>query len=710
MALFVLLAALAAAAAFVTCSAERGPAGSGSGGAVAGPAGTSRTTVDPETLRGSGPSPRKRKRAAEGRTPDACATDGGATDGDAGSVGAAGDASNFDVRVLWPDGTPAPGAVVMIGDIDGGDGGSGIAETSPGTFAGGDFTHYWHAEAAALRDGEAWLSRIEVDGPTMGSLRLRKADEWEATRFVRVVGPGGEPVREARVDVARGRPRWGFESHAWTGSGFGVANGRFAFQPWRWRDSPHSVVLVVHGAIGDDGTSFGAALVEFGSDDPIERTVRLPPGGAVRGRVVDADGAPVFRAEVSLDAPRPDGFDGDHMSSPSLTALTEEDGSFIFPGLCLGPATIRVSNGLATADPAAVAVGSDPVTITLDTRVFRCGVRAVGRDGMPVEAIDVTPLWPTAPKWTRSREEGVEWIEVGRGVRFDVLVRSADHCDAWIRDWRPSPGEVRTVVLDPWSMTTGVVLGPDDRPVPHPPLYVTAPDGSYIRGQDVSTWSDEFSVTNVPPGLPLRIVVHDGVSEVAVAEARSGDKNVQVRWRSDHGRLVLLRGSDDLRPILVQAFSDGQTFTGARWSDAACALTIPESVPTVDLALLECSPPHDVDRPTAGRAPSLTIVRAVPRRGLHVVWPDRDPDVTVTLAFRRADGAPPGPVRATLVHATGTAVSADTDRFTSIEFNLPGGETFKGTAEDLTGRWTATFELTTTGERPSLDVTLESVR
>lgn len=609
------------------------------------------------------------------------------------------------VRVKWPDGTPAASAVAMIGDLDGGDNGSGLRESEPGVFPSDEFVSYWHISAAAVRDGEVWVGQEDADGPAVGSITLRKAEPWEDARFVRVVGPNGEHVAQAHVDRVRGRPRWGFEDDAWGDRGFSIAGGRFVFQSWRWQPSADPVVFLVRAAVGGDGTPFGCALVECDSSDPLERTVTLPPGGTVRGRVVDAAGEPVPRAKVTLDPPRPAGFDGDHMASPRIDSVTDEAGEFAFAGVCMGTGSLLVSRDFSAAAPVRVETGAEPVTIHLDTSIFRCGVRVLGPDGAPVAAPSVTPTWPTERKWVVSREDDIEWIEVGRGLAIDVRVDAPGCTPARVSGWRPEPGEVCTVLLDAPAVTTVTVIGPDGRVVDFPPLRVSDAEDRDIPGARIRRWAGEWTVTGAPPGAPLRLEVHDGISTVAVRETVSGAKDVHVMWTEDHGRLVLLRRSDDMRPLAVTVLAEGLEIASGAWYGSAYAFETGAWPEHVDVAVRDRDRGYPDDA-VAGRAPNLTIVRGVPRRGVREVWPVRGARRTVTLAFTRDDGAPPGPVAATLTHACGATVSGETDRFGSVEFTLPGGTPFRGQAADLSGLWRATFEVEGADADARTEVTL----
>jgi hypothetical protein len=144
-------------------------------------------------------------------------------------------------------------------------------------------------------------------------------------------GKDGSPAAGATL---RGESVWsnpGAGGHA----GFrAVADQQGAFRTERWRDR-----LVLY-ATSKDGSH--AALREISEDDEVV-TVRLLAAATLVGKVVDAEGRPLPRRQVTC-RPNPGWIEGTFRLS--LSDVTDEEGRFAIPGVAHGMEwTVRAVTG-----------------------------------------------------------------------------------------------------------------------------------------------------------------------------------------------------------------------------------------------------------------------------------------------------------------------------------------------------------------------------
>ena len=253
-------------------------------------------------------------------------------------------------RVLDADGAPLPGAelnVLTARDLGGGEGWSLLSQ--PGiqtTDAAGRF-------AFALPEGMD--CRLSVGHPdflwqfvwpevadTEVEIRLEAADRLRG----RVVDARGAPVAGAEVTLP-------------SSTGTTDADGRFdlAYSRFSWRSgfgTPESMLLKVRA----EGHADCAISLGPMPPAPAPLTVTLDPGGALRGRVVDADGAPVAGAMVKVTGP--------DSLRPLLDALDFEDrtgplGRFRIDGVPPGRYQLRARRSGPSAPGAPVARGEAEV-------------------------------------------------------------------------------------------------------------------------------------------------------------------------------------------------------------------------------------------------------------------------------------------------------------------------------------------------------------
>jgi hypothetical protein len=107
---------------------------------------------------------------------------------------------------------------------------------------------------------------------------------------------------------------------------------------------------------------------------------RVRAGGSVRGRVVDAHGAPVLAAVVS----------GGGNWTPS-----NEDGSFWLDNIDQGPFLLEVAHHAhATLRVPGVQAGTEDLELVLDRPLPRVTLEVTDPEGAPVSLVAIDWLWP----------------------------------------------------------------------------------------------------------------------------------------------------------------------------------------------------------------------------------------------------------------------------------------------------------------------------
>ena len=224
------------------------------------------------------------------------------------------------------------------------------------------FTNLDRDVYTVLLSGSEPLQRLSVHAPV---------DEDEESIAVRILDRGirgrltlgGEPVSGATVEL--------FHSPQWETSIITDANGAFASRAWE--SGPFDVVVK-----GGPLRAPRLAGSYGGADLRIDLPVR-----AIRGKVVNRDGAPVPHARVALRS---------HEADLTATAVSRADGDgrYGFPGLAPGRHTLRAdAKGFLRADPVEIelSVEQDDAerTIVLEGAWER-SIEVVDHRGQPAAA------------------------------------------------------------------------------------------------------------------------------------------------------------------------------------------------------------------------------------------------------------------------------------------------------------------------------------
>ncbi|MCA9656434.1 MAG: carboxypeptidase regulatory-like domain-containing protein [Myxococcales bacterium] len=369
-------------------------------------------------------------------------------------------------------------------------------------------------------------------------------------------------------------------------------------------------------AEADDGSQ-GSVEVPVGSTDVDGLVIELRPRASVRGRVVDAAGAPVEGVEVSLRSraaagpgPLPAGLGG---PTPPGSATTDEDGNFLVKGLDAGEVEVLVSAGgqvLEWATPEDPARPKAPVVLAVAEAEAREGVRLVveSRDGRITGVVigpdgePVPDAWVTAARIDSAREllerlrgapaselEPTEeqrrqlrqWEMLGlaespvltdEAGRFAVAglrtgryrLRAEAHRDdarGFVEDVEPG-SEVR-IELQALAGLQGLVRF-EEAPVRE---YTVEVRGPTTRQQQVYAPDGRFAMRRLDPGdyeLLVRCAHGTATVEVEIGEGSTASLTVDVGgWGRLSGRVVDAGTGDPLPGLALSVAGDAGPHAGS---------------------------------------------------------------------------------------------------------------------------------------------------
>jgi len=546
--------------------------------------------------------------------------------------------------VRWPDGTPAPRAVVVLGDLDA----SQAATTADGRgrFALDDYPYYSSLHVVARRGAEVWHRSVDADGcPLRFDLTLSPPGRDDRVVLVQVTGPAGEAVPHAVARAVRGTPRaprLGREPVV------EVADGWFPVAERSWR-GPERPVFLVERARDEDGSDlpWGPGWVEVDLAGPPVVEVRLAAEGAsLEGRVEAPDGSPA-EVWVELDSALPPECPVERPARVARAA-SDERGRFAFAGLVPGPCVLSVAPRKGVhggCDAVEVTAGATEVVLRL-RRTVRLAVHVTDEQGAPVADAEVTarcegegslPPVRTGADGRTAVDDVPEGSPVRLGVRAAGFVAVSD-CTLG-----PGTAEFR-VALARAARVAGRVVGPDGLPFDRAPLAVEG------RTEALVTWGPggAFVVDGVPPREPVTLSLCDEGRVVAALTAFAGDSDVVLCWpREDRLTLVFPPAEGPARDDVDVLVLDRGTVCASRRTSARVVSFPAACLPQV----------VDVQADPVGEG-LFAFLRQVPSRSLlRVEWSRGE-----TLAGRLTapGGADPGFVPCLLTSDEGFCATFET--------------------------------------------------
>lgn len=424
-------------------------------------------------------------------------------------------------RVSDASGAPVSGAVVRARGLWR----QGSFDPSVVTDAAG------HFRFEALAAGEYELSATAD--------RLSGEPERIASNVADEVGPVElrvEPAVRVALDVERGgrvcKGGWVQLSGERFQGAREIAEGRVLFE---------GVPRGEYGlSIGCEVAAFQSRELRVGTDD-IEETVRLDPGQALRGRVLNAGGAGVEGVLVTASAM------GGSEARAQMTCRSGANGAFLCDGLSAG--AYRCNAGLELqpqSDFVDVQLAEGAANAPVELRLWPRGAVVVSLDGVPPERLSGARV-SARPK----QGPPLEGERRGSEFHFDGLLLGS-----YAVYLTASPGTRRDVVLEhggqrvdvslPWPDTrsiSGVVLDQQNQPVLEVWVHAAAEGGflplaalSDVGVPALTDSAGRFSIEGVFEGrYNLRVVaperegfaegVASGAKDVVIVAAAAREAN-----------------------------------------------------------------------------------------------------------------------------------------------------------------------------------------
>jgi hypothetical protein len=384
-----------------------------------------------------GGAPRLRVRAVPvGERPGATASAWVAVDAEGRFAIPVGDGGRYRVVGRW---TPTSADFVLAAEI-----------------AAGDAFPAAEAPPAPARQGPAPSSTV------------RPAADTSAPR-VKVVGPDGQPVPKFELRLSWGA-RDGKRLSGFGGYGQG-ADGSFPRDTQRETWDTEYVVIRPRDAANAALPYAPAPWRPADDPDATEPTVRLAPGRAFRGRLVDPRGAPIANVEVKahpLEASMPAGY----LPEFHDAATTDSTGGFSFDALGEGGyrCLAKLAPPLVPAEGWTIEPGQRDGTLTTQDGIT-VRITVVDYDGKPVAGANAWPAaTPGSPPplgamgvFPPAGTDGVITLgpfPPGATLRLQVSGPAArqDLLGTKLEAWAPADATVR---LERGWTVKGVVQGPD---------------------------------------------------------------------------------------------------------------------------------------------------------------------------------------------------------------------------------------------------------
>lgn len=411
------------------------------------------------------------------------------------------------------------------------------------------------------------------DGGETHHVRLRL--EVPGALLVRVVGPDGRPVADARVALVPRVRSLGFADRPDAPDSLPAAHVRPTDEAGRARFEPIPaewwVVRVRKDGYGLVGASFPVPPAPATG----EATVALAPACSLSGRVVDADGAPA--PDVPVVAAPPEHAPGTEDGS-AIRTRTDASGRFRLTDLAPGTWKIRVP---ARPRPRVERTVRLPGVETLDLVLPRVARAVV--TGTVTDAETDRPLAGVAVNVGADRTvtdpDGRYRLECAAGavrVDFDVEGYAREQSRETLA--ADSVTE-RDVALSPGGTITGRVLGPDG-PVVGVPVATAPVDMRNGWGRMLGHGTDadgRFTVTGLAsgeyavvvatrdlytPGAPVALfqaATADPACRVVVAEGQRVEHDVRVAAGLPlHGVVV----DEDGKPVAGGRVQAASAFAG----------------------------------------------------------------------------------------------------------------------------------------------------
>jgi hypothetical protein len=263
--------------------------------------------------------------------------------------------------------------------------------------------------------------------------------------------------------------------------------------------------------------------------------IRLQPGRAAVGRVVDPDGRPIPGARVLLRPSRREGSrpPETHAEPPlaeddPASALSRPDGRFEVAQCPAAELDAEIRReGYAPVRRVGLRTGSGTGPVDLGTLVLRPGARLGGRvvndSGKAVTGAEVflferfyfdmeSALLDRKPDATTSPDGSFALTDLPAGFPQHLFVRAEGFLPATVRGVRPPSSKPLLVRLEKGFEISGMVVDEQDQPVPRADIGLTSqpslagdpyrrPLGRRVSREAVSDETGRFVIRDAPEGL-----------------------------------------------------------------------------------------------------------------------------------------------------------------------------------------------------------------
>ncbi len=444
-------------------------------------------------------------------------------------------------RVVGVDGKPASGAMIYARTPEG-----AVAGQVPRTGVDGSF------RLGGLPEGSVTVDAMSVDGLGRASATAKtgqedvlltlapfnrgdRAEPGGEALVVRILGPDGKPVPQARV---RFRGERGMNG-TYVRDGEARFSGSFA---------TGEGVIEVWGAATSDGTPlpYGPARVDRGKGavaGTIE--VRLPPEIAISGVLLSPDGKGVRGALVRALAPQDAAYPMRYYNRDNtLSARSGDGGAFRIGGLGPDEYVLDVQPPPGSIAPPDVRARGGATGVEIRLRAgLSVTVTVTDRDGKPVAGATVnatrmpkgTTWYPPGESPPQTDASGVARVtDLDSDVTYSLSVvpprnRTDLKAPPVVSDWRPKD---EAVVLERGYVVKGVVRDQTGRPVANASVMRREGENS-VRGVATTGADGTFTISDLPAGTVMLsaspgegMMWHGGDPNAGATAVTAGAENV----------------------------------------------------------------------------------------------------------------------------------------------------------------------------------------
>jgi len=285
------------------------------------------------------------------------------------------------------------------------------------------------------------------------------------------------------------------------------------------------------------GFTFKSQVIAVKADGENEFVIDVEPAGAVSGRVVDADGAPVSVPVSCRYETRDHGSAG--LASSSLKS--DSDGNFLLTPIPLGATVIaKAGERFNPAISRELLVDQANTVVDVQLQIEKpesAKVRVVDQQGKPILGVDLSVILydPSGGSWSGNLSTDVKGecaispLHPTWGYRVAAAKKGfIAKADELIQ------GETTVLQLESSNIVRGRVMDKDDKPVSGRRVWAAVVDYNTLRGQrslfDADRITDaqgQFEFTSLP--MTEFYIKTDGAVELVIVDASAESEPLEVQ-------------------------------------------------------------------------------------------------------------------------------------------------------------------------------------